>query len=177
MAYRGHSSYQPQIYQQYFNLTQDLLRSSAQALDILIWPETAFPDRLDASVDSINKLHLKNFIARHQIPLLTGAYSGDWQDPKPYNALFLFDKDGLLLGKYRKSILLAFGEYFPGANTFPILKKWFPQVSHFSVGPGPQTWEWQGINIGTQICYEGLDPRFSAHLAQKGVADHCECDQ
>lgn len=44
----------------------------------------------------------------------TGAY---------FNTLFNFNKNGEILESYNKSHLLAFGEYFPGSQYFPILKR------------------------------------------------------
>lgn len=170
MSYHG--LYQSKVYQQYFDLTEDLIESLSlknQKLDIVVWPETAFPGALDRDIFSIHKIRLRNYIAKQQLPLITGAYSREQQSSKPYNALFLFDQTGQLLEKYRKTILLAFGEYFPGAGILPVLKEWFPQVSHFSAGSGPQTWQWNDITIGTQICYEGLYPYFSTSLAQQGA--------
>ena len=69
------------------------------------------------------------------IPLLTGAYSEDppqgprGTPPKSYNAVFLLSPQRPLAEGYRKNILLAFGEYFPGAEYFPFLKTIVPEIS------------------------------------------------
>ena len=158
----------PTIYQQYFDLTESLLKKlTIKNLDLIIWPETALPGRLD--YDNIYKDHLKQFILKHKTPLLTGGLSENKNDANYYNALFLFNNNGQLLERYRKSYLLAFGEYLPGSHLFPFLKNWFPQVSHFSAGQGPQTFVWKDIMLGMQICYEGLDPHFSTALAKQNA--------
>lgn len=168
-SYRKRSFY-PVIYEQYFNLTESLLNQlTINNLDLIIWPETAFPGRLDAEIYDVHKYQLKQFILKHKTPLLTGAYSGNRNDTNYYNALFFFNNNGQLLERYRKSYLLAFGEYFPGSGLFPFLKNWFPQVSHFSAGQGPQTFVWKDIILGMQICYEGLDPHFSVSLAKQNA--------
>ncbi|WP_374033003.1 nitrilase-related carbon-nitrogen hydrolase [Bdellovibrio bacteriovorus] len=112
-------------------------------------------------------------------PLITGAYSKDpkadeKQDTSTYNALFLVDQLGNNLDKpYRKTELLAFGEYLPLSEQFPFLLKLLPFVSNFGRGHGPEVMKWetpQGvIKWGGQICYEGLYPSFTRGLAEKGA--------
>lgn len=144
--------------------------------DIFVWPETAFPDYLDQRL--LNRPHAQtlvqglNSVAK---PILTGAYSRDERidgrrDQATYNALFLIDGQGHSLDRpYWKTNLLAFGEYLPFSETFPILLKWLPFISNFGRGPGPSvlTWNTEGETVrwGGQICYEGLDPAFSRGLA------------
>ena len=157
------------IYQKYFNLTEDLL-SQSDNLDLIIWPETAFPFELDADLRS--EYLLKSFILKNKKPLLTGAFSED-KDGKYYNGAFFFDGNGNLLGKHRKSILLSFGERLPLEEYFPFLREWavFSQVSDFSAGPGATVFRWEDKNIilGVQICYEGLYPYFSTDIAKQNA--------
>jgi apolipoprotein N-acyltransferase len=70
---------------------------------------------------------------------------------------------------YRKTMLLAFGEYLPGAHLFPALTKWFPRTADFARGRGPQVKSFRGLTLGPQICYEGLFPGFSRSLADQGA--------
>ena len=157
------------IYQKYFSLTENLL-SQISNLDLVVWPETAFPFELETEPGSEHLL--KSFILKNQKPLLTGAFSGDG-DGKYYNGIFFFDSNGELLGKHRKSILLSFGEDLPLENYLPFLRRWavFSQVSDFSAGPGATVFKWdsKGIALGVQICYEGLYPHFSADLAKQNA--------
>ena len=51
-----------------------------------------------------------------------------------HNNSVLFDPNGERREIYRKSYLLAFGEYFPLGETFPIVYKIFPQVARFVPG-------------------------------------------
>ena len=57
---------------------------------------------------------------------------------------------------YDKQVLLPFGEYIPGASSFPALKKWFPDVRDFEAGDGPVLLRMDRFLLGAQICYEGL---------------------
>ncbi len=65
---------------------------------------------------------------------------------------------------------LAFGEYFPGGETFPQLYQWFPAVSDFAHGTeqNPFTLK-DGRRLGVTICYEDLIPTFYRHAVETGV--------
>ena len=43
-----------------------------------------------------------------------------------------------------------------------------PEISNFGRGPGPQSFPFQDLNLGLQVCYEGLFPDFSRQLADQG---------
>ncbi|MBO9666786.1 MAG: apolipoprotein N-acyltransferase [Bdellovibrio sp.] len=148
--------------------------------DLFVWPETAFPDYLDQHL--LNRKHaqlLAQGLTSVNRPLLTGAYSrAEGMDPRndhaTFNALFLVDGQANSISPpYLKTNLLAFGEYLPFSETFPILLKWLPFISNFGRGQGPiaMTWPLHGetIHLGGQICYEGLDAAFSRGLAEKNV--------
>ncbi|WP_413557830.1 apolipoprotein N-acyltransferase [Bdellovibrio sp. HCB209] len=143
--------------------------------DLFVWPETAFPDYLDQRL--LGRKHtqmLAQGMATLDRPILTGAYSRSpvldaHRDEATFNALFLIDGRGNNLdAPYLKTNLLAFGEYLPLSEKFPILLKWLPFISNFGRGKGPHAISWnhkgEPIRLGGQICYEGLDPQFSRGL-------------
>ncbi|HWU43834.1 MAG TPA: apolipoprotein N-acyltransferase, partial [Bdellovibrio sp.] len=148
--------------------------------DIFVWPETAFPDYLDQRL--LGRKHTNIFaetMGPLERPVLTGAFSKDEKtdaklDQSTYNALFLVDPRGNSIDKpYRKTHLLAFGEYMPLSETFPIILKLLPFISNFGRGLGPDviSWNFRGdiIHWGGQICYEGLYPSFTRGLEEKGA--------
>lgn len=52
-----------------------------------------------------------------------------------FNTMFVLNPQGEIVGKYRKIVLLAFGEYIPFLDSFPFLEKWLPEtISHFTRG-------------------------------------------
>ena len=51
-----------------------------------------------------------------------------------YNTAYLVDSNGEILSTYDKTYLLAFGEYLPFGETFPILYEWSPNSGHFTPG-------------------------------------------
>lgn len=180
MAEKG-QGFQEEIVRKFLTLSQQALQVHPET-DILIWPETAFPDYLDSHL--LGRKHttlLTAGLSQLNKPLITGAYSRDVQNPDPkkkeqsiYNGLFLVDSSARAMDiPYRKTELLAFGEYLPLTERFPIILEWLPFISNFGRGPGPSamTWNHQGQEVrwGGQICYEGLYPGFSRGLALKNA--------
>lgn len=170
--------YQREIANKYFSMTSEALEKEKQTggapVDLVIWPESAFPDALDQH--NSFRTYTQQFVAFQKtagVAILTGSYSTTAPNENPkqdFNALFLYEKDtGLENPPYRKTHLLAFGEFVPFGETFPILKKWNPGGEGFSRGKGPMTLSWRDYKIGPQICYESLYPEFSAKLVQQGA--------
>ncbi len=178
MAEKG-GKFRQIIIDKYIALTEQGLKENP-GMDLIVWPETAYPDLLDqAYLVGKNQQRLIEFQKSHGIPLLTGAYSKegpetgkDFYDRLTYNGLFLMDGQGVTTSPtYRKSVLLAFGEYLPFSDTFPIIKKLVPEVGNFGRGPGPTVYPFKDYRFGLQICYEGLYPDFSRTLVGSLGAD------
>lgn len=176
MAEKGRQ-YHDTISDKFVSLTQQELQLRPDS-ELVVWPETAFPNYLDNHFQfDFFQRRLFEKLAPLKVKLFTGAYSKDPQSAlikEPvYNAVFLLDNQGQnLTPPYRKTELLSFGEYLPLSEQFPILLEWLPFVSNFGRGPGPSimtlpTNQGNSINLGPQICYEGLYPAFSRKLAQK----------
>ena len=139
--------------------------------DFTVWPETAFPELIsDREMSGFYPMKLRDLAVRFGVTLFTGGYGRNPRTRQPSNAFFTIGKTGQWMAEpYVKTMLLAFGEYFPGADLFPRLRTWFPEVGNFERGPGPTVLEASGIRIGAQICYEGLFDWFSRGLAKKGA--------
>lgn len=158
------------IFNVYERLTLAGLQKNPQ-VDYVIWPETAYPELLDDPKRMLNQ-RLHNFLSENRTNFLMGAYSVDYEKEEIYNALFILN-GGLSQNdqRYRKNILLAFGESFPPAEWFPVLKplikKYLPFISSFGRGPGPQAFTTANSRVGIQVCYEGLFPPFSAQLKRQ----------
>lgn len=147
--------------------------------DLVVWPETAFPDYLD------NHLLFRQYprqviegVRTLNTNLFTGAYSKDPQSDRikepSYNAVFLLNSQGENTSEpYRKTELLAFGEYLPFSEQFPKLLEIFPFIANFGRGQGPMTMplpvRGKTLQIGPQICYEGLYPEFTRKLAERNA--------
>jgi apolipoprotein N-acyltransferase len=140
--------------------------------DYIVWPETAFPEVIDSStLRGVYPMKLKAAILAGQTPLITGGYGVDSKSQRYTNSFFVIDKDGNWIDNpYHKTVLLAFGEYFPLGDQFPFLKRMFPEVGDYGRGPGPTVLNGgNGVRLGAQICYEGLFDWFTRGLAIKGA--------
>ena len=147
------------------------------ATQIMLWPETAFPDLLDPQYYGTPLAYRTRMFAKEvHIPLLTGGYSRTAGSNAVYNGLFSLDVNGEQNEPpYRKSILLVFGETFPFSEYYDYVEKFFPNQGSFGRGKGPRVLHvgmpgvQKPVVIGPQICYEGLYPWLSASLAKQGA--------
>ncbi len=137
-------------------------------VDLVIWPETAFPEVIQGGFMGRQRRRIAQLTKEYNVELITGAYQRKEYGGAIYNSLILM-KGEKNLQAYQKTMLLAFGEYFPFAQYYPKLKDWFPMVSDFGRGPGPTVYPTEKAMIGTQICYEGLFDEFSTSLQTKGA--------
>ncbi len=162
-------SYQQDIFNKYIEQTNTFLKKHKD-IDYIVWPEAAFPAPLNTV---FHKYQLQrdfiNYVKKTKKEFLIGAPSVDPVKGTQYNSFFQFQSDGTLKNIYRKSILLAFGEFFPGSHIFPSLNKLVPTIGNFGRGKGPKTFSSQNHIFGIQICYEGLFPWFSRKLTQQGA--------
>lgn len=163
------AKYKDPTIEKFFKLTQDEIDKKAK-IDWMLWPETAIPEFMDPAYSS-KSVHKKvlEFIKKNKIPLVSGAYSQNPQTKGESNSIFMFDPEGKTVGVYKKSLLLAFGEYMPGSQYFPWLLKVFPEVSDFERGLGPDSFNYLHTQLGPQICYEGLHPWFVSQTVKKGA--------
>lgn len=166
------SAFRDVILNRFYRLTAEGIARSPAPIDFAVWPETAFPEYIDSPELSFGfSAKLRQAISTLQTKLITGGYSHLQSPPfQSTNSFFVLNENGQWMAKpYHKTVLLAFGEYFPGANLFPKLRQWFPEVADFGRGPGPTVISAGSTRIGAQICYEGLFDWFSRRLANKGA--------
>ena len=160
----GHR-YMKSVVQTHANLTlQGFEQSKGRTIDLVIWPETAFPETLRKGFIGQHQKTLAKLSTKLNVPFLIGAFQEE--DGKIFNSLVLMDGVDIL-GSYQKTMLLPFGEYIPFGKYFPGLKKMLPMISDFTHGTGPSILEHPKALIGSQICYEGLFDEFSTQLQKK----------
>jgi apolipoprotein N-acyltransferase len=173
MAAELGEGYTQEIIRRIMTLTDRALTEyKGSKIDFAMWPETAFPTLLGEEFKyKEGPVLLSQFLRDRQLPLVTGALGVDVKLRLLTNSLFLLDKQGEIVEPhYSKTILLAFGEYIPFADTFPIIKKFLPQIGQYARGPGPTVlFDWNGFKMGPQICYESLFPKFSRDLSNLGA--------
>lgn len=142
--------------------------------DLIVWPETAFPflyshlqDDLANRTGQARDAWMYALIRELNTPLYFGTYSEI--DGRDYNSAFLIEPPFVQTAVYRKSILLAFGEYVPLGPLSPFVQELIPTIANFGRGPGPVAFEFKGVKLGPQICYEGIYPEHPRGAVRAGA--------
>jgi apolipoprotein N-acyltransferase len=144
-----------------------------KGVDLVVWSETSatFPTQEDLATKQ--NFFRDRFAASLQVPTIFGAVlyrtSPDHpEEEKWFNTAIGTDAKGEIKGRYDKQYLLAFGEYLPLGETFPILHKWSPHSGRFSPGKtlDPIDMPIKGTNhkISVLICYEDILPGFTNRM-------------
>lgn len=154
-------------------LQEQSRRLQQEGAQLLVWSEGSFPVAIprdfsaDFSADSLAMIR-RGF----SVPTLIGAEMYDAAHEDAFNSAVLLDRNGKVAGHYDKVRLLAFGEYVPGVETFPWLRKFLPEgAGRFTAGPGPGVISTQGPNgdtwrLGPVICYEDILQGFLRDVGQ-----------
>ena len=151
----------------YRTASLDLLQK--EKVDLLIWPETAIEQPVEAE-------HLSRFLADHvfsdvtqpvparlHVPLLAGivldragtnAGGAASSQHRRYNSAFLATPDGHVRGSYDKRSLVMFGEALPAAAAPPWLRQLLPSVGAYSAGTAPAVLSLADRRILPLICFE-----------------------
>jgi apolipoprotein N-acyltransferase len=145
-------------------LTAELREKGA---DLVVWSETSatFPTREDLATKG--NFFRDRFAASLGVPTIFGAvlYRVDPDRERWFNTAIATNAKGEIRGRYDKQFLLAFGEYLPFGDTFPILYKWSPHSGRFSPGTSlePVNVEVKGTDhkVSVLICYEDILPGFT----------------
>jgi apolipoprotein N-acyltransferase len=137
-----------------------LQRAGAQ---LVVWSEGAYPATLPRDFAADFAPESLGMIRRGvTVPVMAGAEMYDPTHEDAFNSAILLDADGRVTGRYDKVRLLAFGEYIPGIDAFPWLRKFLPPgIGKFTAGAGPGVMTLQGPGgqvwkLGPVICYEDI---------------------
>lgn len=142
--------------------------------DFLLWPETAYPflytHFADSTANNIGQARdqwIADTTRELKTPLFFGGYSAVGR--RDFNTAFFVTPEGELIGQYRKSILLAFGEYIPLGPFAKLVQDLIPTIADFGRGAGPSVMKFKGVNFAPQICYEGIVPDHSRAAVELGA--------
>ncbi len=147
-----------EIIQRHETLTQ---ASAEVKLDLAIWPETAVTeylviDRMPAATPYAEEL--SRFVAKQNIPLLTGAPY--WDGEHAFNSAFILSNAGVITGRFDKARLVPFGEYLLFRNLlYPLVGKDGLFSQDFSFGSSEAVLLRSGSAVfATGICFESTYP-------------------
>lgn len=139
------------------NPTANRRRSGETAPALVLWPEGAIDDLLEA--DPALRRRLAGALRPGDL-LVTGGTGHNPKTPQtPYsNSLFVLDSQARILGRYDKAHLVPLGEYVPARGLLEPLgiARLVPGGGDFAAGPGPRTLVLPGRFLGMSpvICYE-----------------------
>lgn len=138
-----------------------------QGAELVVWSEAAVPRPL---LEPKYKEEARSVITRDLgIPtIIGGVLRRQVEGGAPrglkrfqyFNTAMLADREGDILGRYDKQYLLAFGEYLPLGDRFPILYEWSPNSGQFTPGTSIEPFIWGEHRITALICYEDILPSF-----------------
>lgn len=150
-------------------------RPAPEKLDLIVWPETAYPyslhtPYLQQSADHTPSL-FKEIIDSTKAELLLGGYdlknpssanNNDYYETE-FNSAFLFDKKAQLKDSYHKKKLIPFGETLPLGPLKGLARHVINNITYFAQGDRYTKFKLDnGLVFITPICYELLFPNFIA---------------
>lgn len=152
------------------NRYKELSRQNGKGADLIIWPETAYPNTLNTTFMKQNDTFVpqlfRELIEETDAQLVTGGYAlanrnNDRYFETEYNSIFLFNRRGKYQSVFNKHILIPFGESLPFGPLNPFFSKIITNVSFFAKGKNYTLFELDnGINATNAICYEILFSSF-----------------
>lgn len=146
------------------SLTQEL---RDKGVDFVVWSESSVTFAVPEDMGMKTPFYRERFAGRLGVPAIFGAvlFRADPDRERWFNTAIATDAKGNVTGRYDKQYLLAFGEYLPFGDDFPILYKWSPHSGRFSKGTSlePVELEVKGKKhkISVLVCYEDILPAFT----------------
>jgi apolipoprotein N-acyltransferase len=141
---------------QHREMTKELLAAHPE-VELIIWPESVYHPVIYKADERI-----LDAIADIGRPIILGALTyedanGDGR-AEFYNSVLLTSASGQVLSAFDKIELLTFGEAPPFSHTFPIVRRWLPQLGGFTHGAA-----WTNLRLGDtaflpMVCYEDIIP-------------------
>lgn len=145
------------------------LITPTKPLDLIIWPETAYPNSFNGA-DSWIPSVFREIMIKTKAELLIGGYDHH-PDKSPFDFIESEYNSAVLMSKqkvksiYHKNILIPFGETLPFGPLNKMIVDIVPTLSLFARGDStPEMKLRSGHGIITPICYEILESGFTRKL-------------
>ena len=160
------SNFQDQIFNKYRLLTE--LVHLKEEPNLIIWPETSFPDYLEFDK---NDKPLRDLAGQLKTSLLVGSIR--FQDQRYFNSALLFSSAGTLAGVYDKLHLVPFGEYIPLRRFLPGVERILP-IEDFTSGTNFEIFSVPApncgiIKFGVLICFEDTLNSLAREFVRRGA--------
>lgn len=143
-----------------------------ERIDLIVWPETAYPYPIDTNKQDLSKTILPpvigEIIQEQMSEMLIGGYDHFKDNPDgshfgtEYNTAFLIDSLGKLKETFHKHVLIPFGETLPLGPFTKTASKYVSEMAFFAEGKKyPLFIAESGIKFYANICYELIRPEFN----------------
>jgi len=134
--------------------------------DIVIWPESIFPDDIGAEPEIIEGL--KALAEEHGFSIILGTFTSTGGDF--YNSALFVDGDKIQV--YRKNHLVPYGEFILGGR-FRIIRNIFEKIAGYvpegKNGSGLAVFTAKGAGVAPLICFENIFPEMTRSLSAEGA--------
>jgi apolipoprotein N-acyltransferase len=160
-----------EVLERYKELSVEPFEIQDKTLDLIVWPETAYPypirtNKINIMNSTIPKVFSK-IVYETNSSMLIGGYDHfkDNDDGSyfktEYNAALLINPLGQLVESYHKHVLIPFGETLPLGSLNKWASKKLPEMAFFEEGKKYSLFETESdIKFISSICYEILRPEF-----------------
>ena len=169
----------------FYDLVELTDRAVRMKSDLVVWPETSFPLRLElenqqsvADTEGVFRALWGQAVGSDRsggTPLLTGVGAMHRQQEKFYNSAILIDGQGQLSQRYDKNHPVMFGEYIPFGKLIPFLEQIFPSTS-IEFGQEFVGYQVNDFTIAPSICFETTVPHLIRRQMDELAADGLEPD-
>lgn len=163
-------------------LTRQAHAASSDAPGLVCWPECSggcYGDSLTSLADPEHVLEHSRPpragmrpLDDRSGPLLFGGktYRGHPEKPRElYQSAILVDRSQAITGRYHKRHLMPFGEYVPGEDVYPDIKRYFPMQEEFTAGAEAEVLACDAARVGVMMCYEDMIPEAARSLVTNGA--------
>lgn len=143
----------------------------AKGVDLVVWSEAAL--LMNVPEEDYDNYLQRIVTRRLHIPTIIGTVLTRHARPRSmaFNTALAADTTGHVTSRYDKHYLLAFGEYLPFGDTFPILYDWSPNSGNLHPGKSVAPLTLGGHRFTTLICYEDILPGFVNDAVREGDPD------
>jgi apolipoprotein N-acyltransferase len=158
------------VFDRYFKLST---KESDKKLDLIVWPETAYPRLLSSTNMEKDYRYspklIREIMNKTGAELFTGGYDRSSNQNSDYfmteyNTAFHFNTNGTLKDKYHKIKLIPFGEGLPFGPLNQYLAKYIQNISFFANGEKLTLFRTnKNTPFVSAICYEILFSSFIRH--------------
>jgi apolipoprotein N-acyltransferase len=135
-------------------LRSQTAEAHARAAELVVWPEVGFNV---AQVNLDQREAARVIQAGVPIAIIAGIERVDGKGGR-FNSAVMISRKAEFGQHFDKIQLLAFGEYIPFGDVFPVVYKWSPMSSHLTRGTSTEPLKDGSFSYATFICYEDILP-------------------